>query len=181
MKFTKKIAAAASFAAVLLLVWRALGYPGLDYREDAPLPTGLHPVVREQATELIRIAADKGIRIQLVEDFRSFEAQNQLYAKGRTEPGSIVTYAQGGESYHNYGLAVDFALKSKNGNLIWDQKVDMNGNGKTDWEEVATIAKSLGFEWGGDWENFKDYPHLQMTFGLSIRDLQMGKRPPDSQ
>ncbi|MFP9170447.1 M15 family metallopeptidase, partial [Enterococcus faecalis] len=23
-------------------------------------------------------------------------------------------------------------------------------------------AKTLGFEWGGDWKRFKDYPHLEM-------------------
>ncbi|CEG26993.1 M15 family metallopeptidase [Bacillus sp. B-jedd] len=181
MKFAKKIAAVASVAAVLLLIWRALGYPGFDDGKDAPMPTGLHPVVAEKAGELIRIAAEKGITIQLVEDFRSIESQNQLFAKGRTEPGNIVTYAQGGESYHNYGLAVDFALKGPNGSLIWDRSYDMNGNSKGDWGEVASIAKSLGFEWGGDWENFKDYPHLQMSFGLSISDLQRGKRPPGSQ
>lgn len=181
MNFSKRIAAAASVVAVLLLTWRALGYPGLDSGKDVPMPTGLHPIVSEKAGELVRIAAEKGITIQFVEDFRSIEAQNQLYAKGRTDPGNIVTYAQGGESYHNYGLAIDYALKSRSGSLIWDRSHDMNGNGKGDWAEVASIAKSLGFEWGGDWENFKDYPHLQMTFGLSIEDLQRGKRPPGSQ
>ncbi|MGE7612534.1 M15 family metallopeptidase [Paenibacillus sp. NPDC101420] len=23
----------------------------------------------------------------------------------------------------------------------------------------------MGFEWGGDWTTFKDYPHFQLTFG----------------
>ncbi|SEH44789.1 peptidoglycan L-alanyl-D-glutamate endopeptidase CwlK [Halobacillus karajensis] len=33
----------------------------------------------------------------------------------------------------------------------------MNAN----WREVAKIAKSLGFQWGGDWTSFKDYAHLE--------------------
>lgn len=52
---------------------------------------------------------------------------------------------------------------------------DGNDNGKSDWMEVVSIAKDLGFEWGGDWSGFKDYPHLQMTFGLSLRELQQVK------
>ncbi len=39
---------------------------------------------------------------------------------------------------------------------------DGNQNGKSDWLEVVEIAKTLGFEWGGDWKRFKDYPHLEM-------------------
>nr|WP_231689685.1 M15 family metallopeptidase [Bacillus sp. FJAT-27245] len=155
-----------------------MGYPGYNYGRNVPMPTDLHPEVREKAHELVAIAAKKGITIQLIQGFRSVEEQNRLYAKGRTDNGQIVTYARGGESYHNYGLAVDFALTGKDGSLIWDMGYDMNGNARPDWEEVASMAKGLGFEWGGDWEQFKDYPHLQMTFGLSISDLQRGKRPP---
>lgn len=55
---------------------------------------------------------------------------------------------------------------------------DDNGNGKSDWLEVVDIAKELGFQWGGDWQDFKDYPHLQMNFGRSIHDLQSGESPP---
>ncbi|MCG3055692.1 M15 family metallopeptidase, partial [Escherichia coli] len=49
-----------------------------------------------------------------------------------------------------------------NGDIIWDMEYDGNGNGKSDWMEVAEIGKELGFEWGGDWEGFKDYPHFQL-------------------
>lgn len=178
MRKRKRFAAAIVLAAVLFLVWRALGYPGYYYGKNVPMPVELHPAVRVKADELVAAAAKKGITIQLIEGFRSVEEQERLYAKGRTASGQIVTHARGGESYHNYGLAVDFVLKGKDGSLIWDMAYDMNGNARPDWEEVANMAKELGFEWGGDWERFKDYPHLQMTFGLSINDLQRGKRPP---
>jgi len=39
---------------------------------------------------------------------RSFEEQAALYAKGRTAPGMIATKAKAGESFHNYGLAIDW-------------------------------------------------------------------------
>ncbi|OCA81706.1 peptidase M15 [Bacillus sp. FJAT-27225] len=177
----KNLAFVVLLAGVLFLVWRASGYPGLFYPgKDAPMPTELHPEVKQKADILVSRAAEKGITIQITEGFRSHEEQEALYAKGRTAEGNIVTHARAGESYHNFGLAVDFALVAKNGNLIWDMEYDMNGNSQSDWEEVALIAKELGFEWGGDWQNFKDYPHLQMSFGLSIRELQWGKRPPGS-
>ncbi|NHC20556.1 M15 family metallopeptidase [Bacillus sp. MM2020_4] len=140
-------------------------------------PTELHPIVKERSNQLIQQSAKKGIVIVITDDFRSAEDQNRLYEKGRTANGTIVTYAKGGESYHNFGLAVDFALKTPSGDIIWDRQYDGNKNGKADWNEVVEMAKVLGFEWGGDWADFKDYPHLEMNFGLSIADLQNGDRP----
>lgn len=144
------------------------------------LPTGLHSIVEERSNQLIQQAAEKGIVIIITDGFRSAEDQDQLYEKGRTAVGNIVTHAKGGESYHNFGLAIDFALKTPSGNVIWDMDFDGNGNSKADWTEVVKMAKDLGFEWGGDWAQFKDYPHLQMDFGLAIAQLQNGERPAES-
>ena len=141
------------------------------------LPTELHPIVAEKVEILKEKTAEKKIEILITDDYRSNEEQDKLYDKGRRAPGQVVTHAEGGESYHNFGLAVDFALQLENGNVIWDTEYDGNGNGQSDWFEVAEIAKELGFQWGGDWRGFKDYPHLQMDFGLTINDLQEGKRP----
>jgi peptidoglycan L-alanyl-D-glutamate endopeptidase CwlK len=146
---------------------------------NTSMPDGLHPVIADRMNQLVQRAADIGIVVVITDDFRSAEEQDRLYEKGRTSGGNIVTYAKGGESFHNFGLAVDFALKTSAGDVIWDMNYDGNGNSRADWSEVVAIAKEFGFEWGGDWSQFKDYPHLQMDFGLSIADLQNGKRPPD--
>lgn len=146
-------------------------------KKDVPMPTTLHPKVEEYKNELIATSKSKGIDIFITEGHRSVERQNNLYERGRSTDGRIVTYAKGGESFHNYGLAIDFALKLDNGDVVWDMRRDDNKNGESDWMEVVAIAKDMGFEWGGDFSNFKDYPHLQMDFGLSIRELQYGKRP----
>ncbi|PAE26629.1 M15 family metallopeptidase [Bacillus sp. 7894-2] len=151
-----------------------------DFKEVPP-PTAIHPLVAEKKDELIALAADKGINAVITQDFRSIAEQDALYEKGRSAEGNIVTHAKGGESYHNFGLAIDFALLSVDGQVIWDMKYDGNGNSRADWMEVVEIAKDLGFEWGGDWTQFKDYPHLQMDFGLSIWELQRGKRPPEAE
>ena len=144
------------------------------------LPTELHPIIKERSNQLIQQAADNGIVIVITDGFRNVEDQDLLYEKGRSMEGNIVTNAKGGESYHNYGLAIDFALKTPSGNVIWDMQYDGNKNGKADWTEVVKMAKALGFEWGGDWAKFKDYPHLQMDFGLTIAKLQNGERPAET-
>jgi peptidoglycan LD-endopeptidase CwlK len=148
--------------------------------ESADLPTELHPIVKERSNQLIQQSAAKGIVILITDDFRSAEDQDRLFEQGRTAEGNIVTHARGGESFHNFGLAIDFAIKTPSENVIWDMQYDGNQNGKSDWDEVVEMAKALGFEWGGDWAQFKDYPHLQMNFGLTLADLQNGKRPDES-
>ena len=162
---------------VFLLYYQFLTKPEMN--ENVPLPQDLHPVVIQNKNLLIQQAADKGIRVIISDGFRSFQDQEKLYEKGRSTDGQIVTHAKGGESYHNFGLAIDFALLNGNGKAIWDTAYDGNGNGKSDWMEVVAVAKDLGFEWGGDWKHFKDYPHLEMRFGLTINELKRGKRPPE--
>lgn len=141
--------------------------------------TGLHPVVAAKMMDLIKLTSKAGITILVTDGFRSNLEQDAIYEQGRSRAGQIVTNVKGGASYHNYGLAIDFALRTKQGEVVWDMKYDGNKNGKADWLEVVAIAKSLGFAWGGDWKSFKDYPHLQMDFGYSIKELKRGKLPPD--
>ncbi|WP_416143947.1 M15 family metallopeptidase [Planococcus koreensis] len=154
----------------------------MEFREELkqrPMPSGLHPIIEEKRDELVRLASAAGIDIIITDGFRSRDEQDRLHAQGRSAPGNVVTQVQGGGSYHNYGLAIDFALRDGNGGVVWDIERDVNGNGESDWFEVAAIGKELGFSWGGDWRRFKDYPHLEMTFGLSIKELQEGYRPED--
>ncbi|WP_373231010.1 M15 family metallopeptidase [Cohnella sp.] len=152
----------------------------IELFRDVPEVTQLHPVVKLNKDKLIEESKKIGIPIRITSDFRSSYEQDALYRQGREEEGAIVTHSKGGESYHNYGLAIDFVLQLQKGQVSWDIEYDGNGNGKSDWMEVVAIAKNLGFSWGGDWESFPDYPHLQMDFGYSIRDLQWGWRPPEN-
>ncbi|MEK0315213.1 M15 family metallopeptidase [Cohnella sp. 56] len=150
-----------------------------DLWHEVPPVSALHPVVAAKMKTLETEAKARGIRILITDGFRSSAEQDAIYRQGRSDPGAVVTNAKGGQSYHNYGLAIDFALRKKNGDVIWDMNYDGNGNKQADWMEVVAIAKRLGFSWGGDWKSFPDYPHLQMDFGLSIGELQRGYRPPE--
>ncbi|MGP4039980.1 M15 family metallopeptidase [Gracilibacillus sp. D59] len=164
---------------LVFLLIIVIGYVIFQYQKysSRPMPTELHPIVEDNKEDLIKQANQLGISIVITDSFRSAAEQNAIYQKGRETEGTIVTYAKAGESYHNYGLAIDFALQTNEGNVIWDLEYDGNQNGESDWMEVVEIAKNLDFSWGGDFTRFKDYPHLQMDFGLSIRELKWGKRP----
>lgn len=139
----------------------------------------LHPLLRDEATMIyyeICEALTGSALCRFAYTIRTFAEQEKLYSLGRTLPGKIVTQAKAGHSYHNYGLAIDIVLlqdKDKNGSYEtanWDQKTDFDGDQRSDWMEVVNIFKQYGWEWGGDW-GFKDAPHFQKTFGVSVRDL----------
>ena len=118
---------------------------------------------------------------------RSMEEQEILYAKGRTTPGPVVTWAKPGRSYHNYGMAVDIVLlKDTNGDgtydkASWETNLDFDGDGKADWSEIVAIFKAYGWTWGGDFlpKNKIDKPHFQRTYGFPTSKLMT--LPKDSQ
>ncbi len=125
----------------------------------------LHPDVQEHVKAWLNACEYAGLDILITNTLRTIAEQNALYAKGRTEPGNRVTNAKGGYSFHNYGLAIDFC-PMVNGICAWT-RIDL-------FDKAGRLAKKFGFEWGGDWENFKDRPHIQMRFGLHIKDLRNG-------
>lgn len=156
----------------------------LDYimSKSAARLAGLLPVVRTATERLIQRSFAIGIPIVITQGLRTIAEQDALYAQGRSKPGKVVTRARGGYSYHNFGMAVDYALLMPDGRSVsWDTKVDGNRDKRADWIQVAEIGKELGFTWGGDWTSFPDYPHLQMDFGLSTAQYRAGQRPTQAQ
>lgn len=139
----------------------------------------LHPNIRQEAKQLIEKAESNlpHTAIRVVQGLRTFAEQDELYAQGRTKPGKIVTNAKGGQSIHCFGLALDFALmydKDKNGTyetLSWNTSEDFDKDKQADWLEVVRVFKEAGYVWGGDWVSFKDYPHLEKSFGYTWRQL----------
>lgn len=140
----------------------------------------LHPLVRQEVIDTIE-EIEAGfpctVKIRIVQGLRTIEEQNAIYAQGRTKPGPIVTNAKGGSSYHNYGLAFDFAIMyDKDGNgtfeaLSWDLNYDFDRDGVKDWQEVVKAFKAKGWSWGGDWSRTKDNPHFEKSFGHTWQQL----------
>ena len=139
-----------------------------------------HPILRSELMEGFKemsaiMPDDYKLRLSYV--LRTFKEQNELFDQGRNKlfDGNgkrvgIVTWARGGQSYHNYGLAFDFCILR-----------DYDGNGTfeaVDWAEkryskqIVNYFKLKKWEWGGDFsQGKKDFPHFQKTFGLSVNEL----------
>ena len=134
----------------------------------------LHPAIREEVKNLIEQAegvVDETLAIRVVQGLRTIEEQDALYAQGRTIPGSIVTKAKGGSSYHNYGLAIDICwlYKDDNGDYKYDDVKSWKQGGN--FRKVIEIFKAAGYTWGGDFKSIPDGPHFEKTFGHNWRDL----------
>lgn len=119
----------------------------------------LHPSIREDVKRFLEIAKQGGINLRVTSAYRNFNEQNELYAKGRTKPGKIVTNAKGGESKHNYGVAFDVVIMD-NGQPVWNYNDPR-------WNEIGDLGKKFGFVWGGDFKSIKDKPHFEMPISLS--------------
>lgn len=135
----------------------------------------LHPVVRKQLLTIIAECDAKltgRAKVRITQGLRTIAEQDEMYAQGRTKPGKVITNAKGGSSYHNYGLAVDFCLIIDGKEVSWSLTADFDGDKKADWLEVVSIFKAHGWGWGGDFKSFKDYPHFQKTFGLTVTQLK---------
>lgn len=151
----------------------------------------LHPLVRQEAIDALT-EAEAGfpsyIAIRVVQGLRTFAEQDALYnqpwdGKDNDGDGKIdeknecVTKAKGGRSYHNYGLALDFAIlydKDRNGTyetLSWNTIKDEDKDGIPDWTEVVRAFKKRGWTWGGNFKSILDRPHVEKTFGKNWRDL----------
>lgn len=123
-----------------------------DERTEGNLET-VAPVlqgkVRTWLKKVRSAAAGMGYEVRIIEGMRTNARQNELLNSGKG-----VTKASGGNSWHNYALAVDFGL--------FRGKAYETANDKA-YAEIGKVARTIpGLEWGGDFTSFKDYPHLQL-------------------
>ena len=134
------------------------------------LINGLEPELQPIARQFLANARAAGHRIILTQGRRTIAEQNALFAKGRTVDGPKVTNAKGGDSPHNYGLAIDFCFLDAKGKASWADSQP--------WAAVGAIGKALGLTWGGDWKKFVDRPHLELSekFKLARDEWKAGKR-----
>lgn len=129
----------------------------------------LHPRVAVLCRTFVAHCKAAGIDVLITSTYRDAESQAALYAQGRTTPGAKVTNAKPGQSWHNWRVAFDFVP------LV---------NGKAQWNDVRSftrcgeIAESLGLEWAGRWQSFKELAHCQYTGGLTLADFQAGRTLP---
>ena len=116
---------------------------------------GLHPQIAFFIEETIK-ESKQDFGILNKGGVRTNQEQADMYAQGRIEEGSKITWTL--DSYHQYGLAGDLVAYNS-GRFNWDEK---------NYAEIIRAAKVVikkynldiesGYElWG------KDMPHFQMT------------------
>lgn len=132
----------------------------------------LFPAVRTRAEKFVEACRAEGIDLLVICTYRDDEAQDALYAQGRTTKGARVTNARAGQSFHQFRVAMD-VVPLRNGKPVWNT----SGADGLLWKRVGAIGKSFGFEWAGDWKTFKEYPHFQYTNGLTLEQLRGGVVP----
>lgn len=114
------------------------------------------------------------MKLQILETIRSFKKQNELYAKGRSMPGAIVTKARGGYSDHHYGIATDVGFAGADPflkKLAESKRPEDRKRFDFYWNELGSIAEEHGLIWGGRWKGLGDKPHLCINYGPSINDI----------
>ncbi|MFH1131682.1 MAG: M15 family metallopeptidase [Pseudomonadota bacterium] len=155
----------------------------------------LHPLVGAKAKEHLLLCEESKIPVILWETSRTSAEQAARYARGRTENGPpcihngtpyaigscskhprglTVTQAPPGYSYHEYDLAYDL-VTLRRGVPAWIENLDLDNDGIPDYREIAELGESVGMYSMGLQKGW-DWPHFQMSFGLSIKDLLAGKK-----
>jgi peptidoglycan L-alanyl-D-glutamate endopeptidase CwlK len=143
-----------------------------DNRSEANIST-LTPATQVKARAFLQAAIESnrlaaGWKISIISGTRTYQAQDILFAEGRTTPGPIVTNAPAGYSNHNFGIAFDIGIFNDQGQYI----DDLPDSVPTQWTQadvsryyraLAPIGRALGLEWGGDWSSIDDEPHYELN------------------
>ena len=142
----------------------------------------LTPETQKAAAAAIADLNDRGVNFIVTYTLRTYAEQAALYAQGRQDlltvnslrdvaglphigqsDNNIVTQCDGkriadggkGRSPHQLGTALD-VCPSVNGASVWPSNSDPR------WKDIAQSFKANGFDWGGDWTDFPDFPHYQL-------------------
>ena len=124
---------------------------------------GLHQDFKEKVIRWYEECKAEGLKILVYCGYRSNEDQEKLYKQGRSTKGKKVTNARAGQSFHNYGRAIDFVPVK---------------NGESSWDDTASYIKAqrIGKEFGLrpiSWE----LPHLEDGSFKNWRELQASQKP----
>lgn len=136
---------------------------GFDFRTEQNIRT-LSLAAQKQARLFMKRVLAVGIKVRIISGSRTYAQQNKLFRQGRYgNPGPVVTYARGGRSNHNFGIAWDIGIFTKAGGYITKG---------LSYDQAAEAGMSEELEWGGDWTGFVDKPHFQLKLGITLAMLR---------
>lgn len=133
--------------------------PSLDINHASRDWSRLNPAFVQTVLHVMAAMKERGFSMVLLEGYRSPERQNALAAQG-----NHVTQAKGGESKHQYGLAVDLA-PIRNGKVVISERDPWAMQA---YQALGEESQAAGLTWGGNW-SFKDFGHIEQSG--SIRAL----------
>jgi len=127
-----------------------------------------------------------------IDDLRSDVAANcRVWQKLCRQAGLpvLVTGTVRDEEYQLYCYSIGTSkakvpsFHSVKAGLAFDFCKNIKGHEYDDlafFDKAAAIAKSMGFDWGGDWKSFPDRPHIQWSDGgrYTSAMIRAGKYPP---
>lgn len=114
----------------------------------------LDPVFRKKVDILLLdLLKQTGYQWGVVSAYRSIAEQNKLYEQP-LHGLPKVTNAKGGQSPHNFKMAVDLVPMKTATQEWWEAPESL-------WKQYGEIARSLGLTWGGDFKSIKDRPHVE--------------------
>lgn len=147
-------------------------YGKFDTRSEGNIAT-LLPKMQVATRKLMNLVKNHFTMgtVQVLSGTRTYAEQNALFAQRPK-----VTNARGGQSNHNFGIAVDLGIfvggKYYTGATRGEEQAYRN---------LAILIKSaLGYlegkerllDWGGDWKSFKDMPHYELHTGKSVSQVR---------
>jgi peptidoglycan LD-endopeptidase CwlK len=141
----------------------------------------LNTIHSQMKSRILRVFEDvsrtAGFRMRATSGLRSMSDQLALWRAGRDEEGkvvdekAIVTHAAPGSSFHNFGLALDVCFEGKD--PYWELlQVQDPLEAAFRWSEFGRFSVAHGLEWGGNFTHLSDKPHVQMSMGMTLRQIQ---------
>lgn len=106
--------------------------------------------------QLLVMAVAKRMRLQVIQGHRGKEEQNLYFTTGRSQLAWPF-------SKHNKlpSEAVDCAPLQPDGSINWNDLALFREMGATFKQEATRL--NLWIKWGGDWQRFKDWPHVEIV------------------
>lgn len=133
---------------------------------------------RERVTDWYHECLAKNLLVYIYCGYRSTKEQDELYKVGRETPGSKVTNARGGQSFHNYGRAIDWVpLKPYQKSF---EMFEAAWESKYQYEQGQLVAARYNMRWLS-WEaphledgNFKDWHELSKLQTETVQEYNSG-------
>lgn len=139
-------------------------FGSFDPRSEKNIAT-LLPAMQVKARRILGVAIQlTDLRCQILSGTRTYAEQNALFVQRPK-----VTNARGGQSNHNFGIAIDVGLFRGQHYLTGATQAEEKA-----YSDLARIVKNSinDLEWGGDWRTFKDQPHYQLATGKNLDQVR---------